>query len=394
MTNSNILIGQSGGPTAVINATLAGAIKQAQSEGGRILGLPMGLEGMVNNHEPLDLTKLTSSDLEKLAQTSGMLLGSSRVKPDAEKLETCLDYIKRHEVRYFIFIGGNGSLQTPLELQKLAQARGYELCCVGAPKTIDNDLVATDHAPGYGSAARWIAQATRDAGLDLYSMRGFDNCKILETMGRHCGWLAAAASLARYHQDKAPHLILLPEVAFEVNQFLTQVEEIFRREGCVLIVAAEGVRDTQGRFLAELNQEVERDAIGKAVFSVGEGVSGYLCQLIKQELKLKARYDKPGTLQRGVACVSEVDRAEAFALGQAAMRYALSGQNNVLPTLQRSSDEPYQCEIEAVAIEKVIGREKRLPPEFLAENKLNETVFSRYAAPLIGPALPKPFVLL
>ncbi len=393
MPKGNILIGQSGGPTAVINASMAGLLSEISLTdfAGRALGLPMGLEGLLGQHEPVELGHLSQPQLTQLAHTGGAVLGSSRVRPGEQELAQALAWLKRYDVRYFAFVGGNGSLQTPLELERLARAEGYELYCVGVPKTIDNDLVGTDHAPGYGSAALWLAMAAQDSGLDLYTMRGFDQFKVLETMGRHTGWLAAATSLARNTANTAPHLILVPEQVFEPDAFLAEVEQIFRREGCVLVVVAEGVRNAAGQFLAEINQALGRDALGKSLLSIGEGVSGYLCQLVKTRLGLKVRYDKPGTLQRGAACVSPIDRAEAWELGSAAARYLLQGQSGIMPALRRLSTDPYHCEIVPIALSEVVGREKTLPPEFLHAGGLDEDAFRRYAAPLIGPPLLEPW---
>lgn len=394
MTKGNILIGQSGGPTAVINATLAGVLSESsQNFSGKVYGMRGGLEGVLNNLEPIDLTGLNQSQLERLSQTSGAALGSGRIKPTHEDLLKALDYLKRYDIHYFIFIGGNGSMNTPAELEKIARAQGYELYCVGAPKTVDNDLAGTDHAPGYGSAARWLAQNVLDSGRDLYTMRGFDQVKVIEAMGRHAGWLTAASSLARFRPNDPPHLILLPEVVFDEKAFLAKIESIFRREGCVLVVASEGIRDGQGKYLAEATgQSVSGyDATGKAVLSLGDGVASYLCRLVKEKLGLKARYDKPGTLQRGASCVSPVDRAEAFDLGRKAAQYVVAGQSGVMPGLVRVSENPYRCEISPVALTEVMGHEKLLPPEMLDGDSLNEATFRRYAEPLIGPPLGEPF---
>jgi 6-phosphofructokinase 1 len=387
-----LLVGQSGGPTAVINATLAGAITEAQPVlEGKIYGLQGGLEGLIGGNDPLDLTNLTPAQLERLAQTGAGALGSGRMKPTEEDLQQALSYLKRYDIRYFVFIGGNGSQHTPLAMEQVAREQGYELYCVGAPKTIDNDVAGTDHTPGYGSAARWLAHNTLDTGLDLYTMRGFDHVKVIEAMGRHVGWLTAASVLARFRPDDPPHLILLPEVVFNEERFLAKVEEVFRQKGCVLVVASEGVKDAQGNFLAESSGTLVLDPVGKPMLSSGEGVATYLCRLVRDKLGLKARYDKPGTLQRTTTCVSPVDRAEAFELGQVAAWYALEGRSGVMPGLKRVSDEPYRCEIVAVPLTEVVGREKYVPAEFLEGDGLNEAAFRRYVAPLIGPPLAEPF---
>ncbi len=395
MAKGNILIGQSGGPTAVINFTLGGAISRAQAKlDGKIFGLQGGLEGLLTGKELLDLSQLSQAQIQQLTRTSAGALGSGRIKPSEEDLYMALAYLKRYDIRYFLYIGGNGSMQTPLELARIAQAENYEFYCVGAPKTIDNDLVGTDHAPGFGSAARWMAQHTLDAGLDLYTMRGFDHFKVIEAMGRNAGWLAAASVLARFRPNDPPHIILLPEITFDEAVFLEKVEKIYRQEKCCLVVASEGVRDAEGRFLAEAGSGViGLDPVGKPLLSIGEGVAGYLCRLVKEKLGLKTRYDKPGTLQRGAACLSPVDKDEAFRLGEATVDFALQKQTAIMAGLVRVQQEPFYCSIQAVALSEVAGREKLIPAEYLEGDELNETAFRRYAAPLIGPALPEPLRL-
>jgi 6-phosphofructokinase 1 len=280
---------------------------------------------------------------------------------------------------------------TPLKLDRYAREQGYELYCIGLPKTVDNDMHGTDHTPGYASAARWLAAHTRDSALDLYTMRGFDHFKLIEVMGRHAGWLAAATWLAQSENFAVPHLVLVPEIIFDEQFFLSEVERIFRQEGCVLAVASEGLRNAEGQFLAELSGTLQKDAIGKPILSIGEGVAGYLCRLVSQKLGIKARYDKPGTLQRGAACVSPVDYQEALALGKMGLQIALEGKSAVMPGLVRVSDKPFRCVIEPVALAEIAGTEKPLPAEFLTETGVNIEAFCRYAAPLIGQPLEVPF---
>jgi 6-phosphofructokinase 1 len=389
----NLIIGQSGGPTPVINASLAGALAQLQAQGfsGRIFGMSGGLEQFMTGREPIDLSYLSDAQIQQLAHTSGGALGSCRVKLEPDSYKVILSLFKRYDIHYLLYIGGNGSMRTPLALSQAAETENYQLYCVGIPKTIDNDLVGMDHTPGYGSAARWIAQHTLDTGLDLYTMRGFDQFKVLEVMGRHCGWLAAASLLAKFRPNDPPHIVLVPEQVFDEAAFLAEVQEVYRREGCVLVVASEGVHNAGGQYLAELGLGgLGRDANGQVLLSLGS-VADYLCNLVKSKLGIKARYDKPATLQRGAACVSEVDRDEAYKLGQAAADYALAGKTAVMPGLKRLSNEPYTCEIVPFNLSEIVGREKKLGAEFFVNGRLDETRVRDYVGPLIGPALPEPF---
>lgn len=389
----NLIIGQSGGPTPVINASLAGALAQLRAQGftGRVFGMSGGLEQFMSGREPLELGYLSDTQIQQLARTSGGALGSCRVKLGPDSYNAILNLFKRYDIHYLLYSGGNGSMRTPLALSTAAEAVGYELYCVGIPKTIDNDLVGMDHTPGYGSAARWIAQHTQDTGLDLYTMRGFDQFKVLEVMGRHSGWLAAASLLAKFRPNDPPHIVLLPEQVFDETAFLTEVQEVYRREGCVLVVASEGIQNADGQYLAELGLgELGRDANGQALLSLGS-VADYLCNLVKTRLGIKARHDKPATLQRGAACVSEVDRDEAFRLGQAAVDYTLAGKTGIMPGLKRLSNEPYICEIVPFNLNDIVGKEKQLSAEYFVDGKLDEEKVRDYVKPLIGPPLKEPF---
>lgn len=392
-SRASLLVAQSGGPTAVINSTLAGIVEMAQQadEVETIVGLHGGLEGLFDGRTPFDLTHLTAPQLQALRFSNGTALGSCRFAPDDKHYTTLLDFIQAHNIGYFLYIGGNGSMRTPLELSRRAQAVGLALTCIGVPKTVDNDLFGTDFAPGYPSAARWLALATRDAGLDLAGMRGFDNIKIIEAMGRHSGWLAAATSLARQRPDDPPHLIYLPEVPFDFDSFLQDVQHVYEREGVALVVVAEGIRDGEGRFVAE-GGGLPRDREGRALFGFTNGAPAYLCSLITEKLGLKARYDRPGTLQRGAASVSELDRHLAFAVGQKAVELALQGADSSMVSIVRYSKpgQPYLAKLEAVELAAVAGHERVFPAEWLNPNGVDWEAFRQYAQPLIGPPLPDP----
>jgi 6-phosphofructokinase len=391
---ANLLVAQSGGPTAVINSSLAGIVKAAQQSRriAQIIGLNGGLEGLFQGRPPFDLSGLDEPQLEALRHSNGMALGSCRFRLAEEHYTYLLDFIRANQIGYFLYIGGNGSMLTPLELSRRAKAAGLDLRCVGIPKTVDNDLLGTDFAPGYPSAARWLTWATRDAGLDLAGMRGFDNVKIIEAMGRHSGWLAAATSLARSQPTDPPHLIYLPEIPFEADRFLQEVAQVYDREGVALVVVAEGIRDKEGRFVAEM-MGLTRDETGRALFGFGAGAPAYLCNLIIEKLGLKARYDRPGTLQRGAACVSELDRQMAFEIGRQGVEFALEGLDGQMVGITRTSEphQAYTAKLEPVALEKVAGRERLFPAEWIGpDGNPDWAAYRAYAWPLILPAPPEP----
>jgi ATP-dependent phosphofructokinase / diphosphate-dependent phosphofructokinase len=384
---NNLLVAQSGGPTAVINSSLAGIISAAQRRGriGKIIGLNGGIEGLLGGRLPYDLSNLSDHQLTALQNSNGMALGSCRFPVRDEHLAALRDYCRNNGVGYFLYMGGNGSMRTPLALSQLASAD--ELICVGVPKTVDNDLRQTDFAPGYPSAARWLAYTARDAWLDLAGMRGFDNVKIIEAMGRHSGWLTAATVLARSTPGDGPQLVYLPEKPLDLDRFLQDVATVYEKQGVALIVVAEGIRTPEGTFIAEL-AGLPRDREGRALFGFTSGAVPYLCQLIIEKLGIKARFDRPGTLQRGAACVSELDRRLAYEIGAKAVQYALEGQTGKMVAIRRT---PNDWTLEAVPLESVAGVENLFPDAwFLPDAQPDAQKFGEYALPLIGDALPEP----
>jgi 6-phosphofructokinase len=385
----NLAVGQSGGPTAVINCSLAGILAEAlaqEARVGEIYGLVHGIEGALRG-ELVDLRRRPPEFLAHLCQTPAAVLGSCRYKLRPEEYLQVLETLRAHNVRYFLYIGGNDSMDTSQHIAEAAQAAGYELFVVGVPKTVDNDLPCTDHTPGYGSIARYWALHAMEAARDLEAMRRYDQVKILETMGRNAGWVAASTALGRCLPDDPPHLIYVPERPFDQERFLSDVEEVYRRHGYVLVTVAETIRDGTGRPIGRAEGAFARDAFGHAVL---EGTAQTLCRLVEQHLKLKARFNKPGTAQRVAAhCASEVDRREAYEAGRAAVRLAVSGQSRVMVTLVRESDEPYRCTTGVAPLQAVANAERRLPDEFIAPAGNNVTeAFLRYARPLIGAPLP------
>jgi ATP-dependent phosphofructokinase / diphosphate-dependent phosphofructokinase len=384
---NNLLVAQSGGPTAVINSSLAGIISVAQRSEriGKIIGLNGGIEGLLGGRVPYDLSDLSDRQLTALQNSNGMALGSCRFPVRDEHLAALRDYCRDNGVGYFLYMGGNGSMRTPLALSQLV---GDEIICLGVPKTVDNDLHHTNFAPGYPSAARWLAYTARDAWLDLVGMRGFDNVKIIEAMGRHSGWLTAATVLARSAPNEGPQLVYLPEKPLDLDRFLQDVATVYERQGVALVVVAEGIRTPDGTFIAEL-AGLPRDREGRALFGFTSGAVPYLCQLIIEKLGIKARFDRPGTLQRGAACVSALDQRLAYEVGAKAVQYALEGQTGKMVSIIRRQNGEWA--LATVPLETVAGVENLFPDAwFLPDGQPDAQQFSEYALPLIGGALPEP----
>jgi 6-phosphofructokinase len=387
VSKGKMVIGQSGGPTAVINASLAGALREAQRhpEIDGVYGALHGIQGVINE-EMIDLGREPREVIERMPGTPAAILGSCRYKVAADEYERILGVLRAHDVRFFFYIGGNDSMDTAHKLAEAAAEERYDLAVVGIPKTIDNDLLFTDHCPGYGSAARFTALSVRDAGRDTEAIGIVDNVKIVEIMGRNAGWLTAAAALAREEADDAPHLIYVPERSLHLDALLQDVQRIYDRLGYVVVAATETLRDEDGHILTR--------TISSDVDSFGHpqrgGVAEYLCQVVKERLGLKARFDKAGTIQRSfMAAASPVDLGEAVMVGEAAVRHAVAGVTNRMVTLERVSDDPYECTTGLVDLAGVANAERHLPDEYLAAAGNDVTqAFIGYARPLIGGPLP------
>lgn len=391
-----LVVAQSGGPSAVINASLAGVIHEAQQHTcfSAIYGLVHGIEGALNQ-TMLDLTAETQETLALLQSTPGAALGSSRYKIRDDDYAHILEVFEAHNVHYFIYMGGNGSMYVTQRLAASAAERGYDLGVMGVPKTIDNDLSATDHAPGFGSAARFMALAARDTGRDLEAMATFDDVTILEAMGRNSGWLAAASALLKQDADDAPHLVYVPEIAFDEDVFLADVAAVHDRLGYVFVVVGEGIKDADGEFVGARTFGPVHDTLGRVVHSLTGGPATYLTELVRSRLGLQTRNLRPGLISRAFsACQSNVDQAEAFAVGQVAARHLASGASGMMVNLQRLADEPYAWQVGTVPLDEVAGIEKLLPRHYLDESgKMISTTFTEYALPLLG-TLPPPLTRL
>jgi ATP-dependent phosphofructokinase / diphosphate-dependent phosphofructokinase len=391
MLKGKLLIGQSGGPTPVINASLAGVILAAQErpEMDGIYGMVHGIEGMLKD-ELIDLKREAQHTVKALLHTPASALGSCRHKIKDAEYERILEVCKAHDIRHFVYIGGNDSMDTCQRIADLARLSAYEMQVIGVPKTIDNDLAVTDHCPGYGSAARFLALAVRDTGLDLESMATFEDVVILEAMGRNAGWLAAASALAKNAPDEAPHLVYVPELAFDENAFLDAVANVHARLKRVYVVVCEGVRQASGDFVGSHTMNETRDAFGHTLNTFTTGVAAYLAELVRERLHLRARFLRPVLIGRTMsACVSEMDRQEAYQVGQEAVRQLMDDQSGLMITLKRTATSPYLCEPDTVPLERVANAEKLVPREYLdASGTLPNERFKEYALPLIGEALP------
>jgi len=376
---SNLLIVHGGGPTAVINSSLYGAIKKTQeySEIGAIYGALGGTEGILQE-KFIDFKKISQQEVEKLLHTPASAIGTSRTPLSTEDYGKMIDIFKKFNIKYVLFNGGNGSMDACGNIYRAA--KGHNINVVGIPKTIDNDISITDHCPGYGSAARYIAQTVAEIGQDVKSMP-IHVC-IVEAMGRNAGWITAASALAKKEEGDAPHLVYLPECVFDEEKFIEEVKYMHEKYGGVVVVASEGLKDANGNPIVDPIYESDR-----AVY-FGD-VSAYLCQLVLSKLGIKARSEKPGIAGRAsIAHQSTTDREEAIEVGRVAAMAALEGKTGVMVGFQRISNSPYKCEIKLIPIEDVMLNEKKLPIEYINDDKNGVTQgFIEWCKPLIGEEL-------
>jgi len=385
----NLIICQSGGPTPVINSSLAGVIDEAlrhdEIEG--VYGALNGILGILNR-SIIDLKKEDPSVISGLRNTPSAALGSSRYKFKDEDIEKVLKVFNEYNIRYFLINGGNDSMDTGDRIFKFAQERNYNLRVIGIPKTVDNDLPHTDHCPGYGSIGRWLAIATMDSGKDTEGIYTADPIKIIETMGRDTGWVVATTSLAKQTEVDPPHLIYFPEISFSFEKFLKDVQMIYHDLGYAVIVVGEGLRGENGSILVESKRAIDTDSFGHRQPG---GVGQYLVDVIAENLKIKARCDKPGTIQRSsILCASATDLEEAYLVGKMAVRFSIEGRSGYMVTIERIDSPQYEIEIGLVELEKVANKVRELPLEFI--NKDHNFVtpdFIKYFTPLLGGPLPK-----
>lgn len=384
----NAVVGQSGGPTVVINQSLAGVVKAAQEreEIGKIYGARNGVRGM-KEEEFIELQDLRSEQLQAVANTPSSALGSTREKPDEEYCKQILEVFRKKQIHYFFYIGGNDSASTAYILNSLSEKVGYDLRAIHIPKTIDNDLPVTDHCPGYGSAAKFVALALMGDNLDNKSLPGV---KVDVIMGRHTGWLTAASMLARQEADDGPHLIYVPEVPLEMSQFIEDVERVYKAQGRCLVAVSEGIRDGQGKLWAEKAQAVmEQDAHGNVTLS-GTGVlADFLISELRQakpEIK-RMRGDTFGYLQRCFpTVVSQTDAQEAYTVGQEAVRYATDWAMDGSVAIRRLSTPggEYEMETFLTPLSSVAAKTKTMPAEYCDRPGVIKEAFLDYVRPLVG----------
>ena len=388
----NVLVGQSGGPTSVTNSSVAGIVAEALNHGciEEIYGSLNGVLGLLQE-DFVDLASESQQQIRALRHTPGAALGTCRYKlKKTQDFERVIEVFKAHNIRYFFYIGGNDSQDTADKISKLAQQQGYELRVIGVPKTIDNDLAATDHCPGYGSVVKYLATTVREAACDNEAMGQGDLVSIVEVMGRSAGWIAAGASLAkrRDHPHDPPHIILLPEIPFNQEKVLDDVRRVLKREKFCLIVVAEGLVDSDGNYLAA---DAATDAFGHAKLG---GAGDALGEIIEANIPgVKVRVARPGLVQRSAAhLASKTDADEAFLAGQAAVRAAVAGETDKMVTLLRGDSDHYTCETGLAPLSEIANGVKKLPREWINEDGISMNFqFLRYAQPLIQGEVALPY---
>ncbi|WP_269540677.1 6-phosphofructokinase [Cerasicoccus fimbriatus] len=389
----NVLVAQSGGPTAVINSSLAGVVTEALNHGciEEIYGGLNGIQGILNE-ELIDLAEESQQAIRGLRYTPASALGSCRYKiTNPEDYERVLQVFQAHNIRYFFYIGGNDSQDTANKISKLAQEKGYGLRVIGIPKTVDNDLPMTDHCPGYGSVIKYIATTVKEMALDHEAMGKHDFVSIVEVMGRNAGWITAGASLAkrRNEVDDPPHLILMPEVRFNPEAFVARVQEVLRKSPYCMVVVGEGLTDQDGNYLAAGSST---DSFGHS--NLG-GVGEYLREIVENNLaNVRARSLKLGYAQRAAAhCASQTDNDEAFLAGVAAVKAAVEqGVTDKMVTLIRTESDFYGCETGLANLDEVANAEKPFPLQWINEDGVSINFqFFKYANPLIQGEVQVPY---
>ncbi len=384
----NVLIAHGGGPTAVINSSLYGVLREAENHSciGHVYGAIHGIEGVLNE-ELIDLSAQSSAQIERLPHTPSSALGSCRRKLSDEDYPRILEIFRKYDIGWFFYNGGNDSMDTCAKVDKMAKQFNYDLITVGIPKTIDNDLDLTDHCPGFGSAARFVANNVRDLWMEVQAMPNY--VTIVESMGRNAGWLTAAASLPLYNGKPCCQMIYLPERTFDPDAFLADVDDLLHKQKEILIVASEGLRDSTGEMLST---QSGTDSFGH---KTAGGSSEVLCDLVTKKLGVRSRAERYGLLGRTSSVMqSSQDRDEAIAVGRHARKLAMSGVSGVMAAIQRDSTDPYVWSLTQAPLEKVANMEKMFPDAWISEKGNNITEdFRRYALPLIGEPFP-PFAVL
>ncbi len=387
MPAMNAFYAQSGGVTAVINASACGVIETARKNRGRIANVYAGRNGIIGalTEDMIDTNKESARTIAALKHTPGGAFGSARYKlksleENHAEYVRLIDVFRAHNIGYFFYNGGNDSMDTAHKVSLVSKRMGFPVACLGIPKTVDNDLPVTDNCPGFGSVAKYVAVSTMEAALDVVSMaKTSTKVFILEVMGRHAGWIAAAGGLAGNRPEDAPHIILFPEIPFNKRAFLKRVRDCVQQYDYCVIVVSEGARYANGKFLAEAGT---RDAFGHSQLG---GVAPVVASMVRDNLGFKYHYAIADYLQRSARHIaSAVDVAQAYAVGKAAVQFALEGKSAVMPIIKRVSDKPYRWRIESAPLSRIANKEKMLPRRYITKNGFGITSAARrYLEPLI-----------
>jgi len=383
----NVFYAQSGGVTSVINASACGVIETARKYKnifGKVYAGHNGIIGALND-DLIDTSKISAKIIAGLRYTPAGAFGSCRYKlkglqENKKEYDKLMEIFKKYDIGYFFYNGGGDSQDTTHKVSQLSRQLGYDLTCIGIPKTVDNDLPITDNCPGFGSVAKYVAVSIREAGLDVASMASSSTkVFIMEVMGRHAGWIAAAGGLASEKEGDAPHIILFPEIAFDQKKFLAKVDSSVKKYGYCAIVVSEGVKDKSGKFLSETGL---KDAFGHAQLG---GVAPVIAQLIKSELGYKYHWAVCDYLQRAARHIaSKTDVEQAYAVGKAAVEFAAKGKTDIMTTIVRKSNKPYKWTVGEVKLEKVANQEKFMPRNFITADGFGITAKCKeYLLPLI-----------
>jgi 6-phosphofructokinase 1 len=388
MAKKNAFYAQSGGVTAVINASACGVIETARKHKDKIGKLYAGRNGIIGalTEELIDTSKESLTAIKGLRYTPSGAFGSARYKlksleENRAQYERLIEVFKAHNIGYFFYNGGGDSADTCLKVSQLSAAMGYPIVCVHVPKTVDNDLPITDCCPGFGSVAKYVATSIREASYDVASMaKTSTKVFVLEVMGRHAGWITAACGLAAEQEGDGPHILLFPEITFEQDRFIARVEETVKKYGYCVIGVSEGLKAPDGKFLSESGL---RDAFGHAQLG---GVAPVIANLVREKLKYKYHWAVADYLQRAARHIaSKTDVAQAYAVGKAAVEMALKGQNAVMPIIVRKSGKPYKWAIGAAQLKDVANQEKFMPRDYITEDGFHITAKCRaYLSPLIA----------
>ncbi|MDR0737333.1 MAG: 6-phosphofructokinase [Zoogloeaceae bacterium] len=392
----NAFYAQSGGVTAVINASACGVIETVRRYPDRIGKLYAGRDGIIGalTEDLIDTSLESAADIARLRHTPGGAFGSCRYKLKSweehqAQYERLIAVFQAHDIGYFFYNGGNDSMDTAWKVSQLAARLDFPLVCVGIPKTVDNDLAVTDNCPGFGSVAKYVATSMREAGFDVASMaRTSTKIFVLEVMGRHAGWITAACGLASEAEGEAPHILLFPEIPFDPEAFLQRVDDCVKRYGYCAIAVSEGMCDAEGNLIAETEK---RDAFGHAQLG---GVGQAVAQLIQDRLGYKYHWALADYLQRAARHIAaRVDVEQAYAVGRAAVEAALAGKNAVMPAIRRLADAPYAWEIVLTDLRQVANVEKKMPRDFISPDGFGITgACRRYLSPLVEGEDAPPFM--